>query len=360
MPLRIRRGTNSERLTITPLEGELVYTTDTKLLYIGDGAAVGGNPAVGGFSGALTSNLNLSGFNITGTGNITHTGNTNTSGSTTTGSLIVSGNSTSGTTTTGSLVVLGSGVVQGTLDAAAFQGAVYNRDSTVVVDDAGHVHIDQLVAKRLGKSVLVVSDIANSDTQIIVSSDNNTSKLQLRRSSATILSTGTAPTYSDSPLIGTIQFEGDDPNGIVGRSLIQSSKGFFRIFHANASNVFSEGNQLRMTIDGNFGVGTSSPTFKLDVAGSARIRSNLVVSGSIDGSMTGSVFADNSSLIVDAISNKITTNSVDTDVYVKTGVYADDSARDTAISAPYAGMIVFNQTGNKFQGYTGSGWIDLN
>lgn len=344
MPLRIRRGTNSERLTITPLEGELVYTTDTKLLYIGDGAAVGGNPAVGGFSGALTSNLNLSGFNIIGTGSITHTGNTNTSGS----------------TTTGSLVVLGSGVVQGTLDAAAFQGAVYNRDSSVVVDDAGHVHIDQLIAKRLGKGVLVVSDVANSDTQIIVASDNNTSKVQLRRSSATVLSAGTAPTYSDSPLIGTIQFEGDDPNGIVGRSLIQSSKGFFRIFHANASNVFTEGNQLRMTIDGNFGVGTSSPTFKLDVAGSARIRSNLIVSGSIDGSMTGSVFADNSSLIVDAISNKITTNSVDTDVYVKTGVYADDSARDTAIAAPYAGMIIFNQTGNKFQGYTGSGWIDLN
>jgi hypothetical protein len=42
MPFQIRRGTNAERLTITPLEGELIYTTDTKLIYVGDGTTVGG------------------------------------------------------------------------------------------------------------------------------------------------------------------------------------------------------------------------------------------------------------------------------------------------------------------------------
>jgi len=43
MSLKIRRGTDAERLTITPSEGELIYTTDTKELYIGDGFTVGGN-----------------------------------------------------------------------------------------------------------------------------------------------------------------------------------------------------------------------------------------------------------------------------------------------------------------------------
>ena len=43
MPLRLRRGTNAERTTITPIEGELLYTTDTKNLYVGDGTTVGGN-----------------------------------------------------------------------------------------------------------------------------------------------------------------------------------------------------------------------------------------------------------------------------------------------------------------------------
>ena len=45
---------------------------------------------------------------------------------------------------------------------------------------------------------------------------------------------------------------------------------------------------------------------------------------------------------------------------IKPGVYADNTARDAAITSPVAGMIVFNTTGTKFQGYTGSAWVDLN
>lgn len=42
MPLRLRRGTSTDRLGITPLEGELIYTTDTKQVYVGDGDTPGG------------------------------------------------------------------------------------------------------------------------------------------------------------------------------------------------------------------------------------------------------------------------------------------------------------------------------
>lgn len=42
MALRLRRGTEAERLSITPLEGELIYATDTQRLYIGDGTTLGG------------------------------------------------------------------------------------------------------------------------------------------------------------------------------------------------------------------------------------------------------------------------------------------------------------------------------
>ena len=41
-------------------------------------------------------------------------------------------------------------------------------------------------------------------------------------------------------------------------------------------------------------------------------------------------------------------------------VYADNTARDAAITSPTAGMLVFNTTNTKFQGYTGSAWVDLN
>ena len=42
------------------------------------------------------------------------------------------------------------------------------------------------------------------------------------------------------------------------------------------------------------------------------------------------------------------------------GIYADTSARDTAIPSPTAGMMVFITSGTKFQGYTGSAWVDFN
>lgn len=42
MSLRIRRGTDAERSGVTFLEGELVYTTDTKKMFVGDGTTVGG------------------------------------------------------------------------------------------------------------------------------------------------------------------------------------------------------------------------------------------------------------------------------------------------------------------------------
>lgn len=93
MALRIRRGTDAERQTITPLAGELIYSTDTKTLHIGDGTTAGGT-LVGPDSGyiaevsddtspQLGGDLDLNGNNITGTGNIningtiTATGNIN-------------------------------------------------------------------------------------------------------------------------------------------------------------------------------------------------------------------------------------------------------------------------------------------
>jgi hypothetical protein len=47
MALKLRRGTNAQRLTLTgasaPVAGELIYTTDTKQLFVGDGTTAGGN-----------------------------------------------------------------------------------------------------------------------------------------------------------------------------------------------------------------------------------------------------------------------------------------------------------------------------
>jgi len=61
MALRLRRGTDAERLLIVPAAGELIYTTDTKRVYVGDGATEGGLPID---TGALAIN-DLSDVNTT-------------------------------------------------------------------------------------------------------------------------------------------------------------------------------------------------------------------------------------------------------------------------------------------------------
>lgn len=106
MPLRIRRGTDQDRLAFTPLEGELIYTTDTKTVFIGDGATPGGISvgADGGpFGGFLGQNIDLNGFSIIGLGNINTVGNQSISGNlavggtiTAQGNIIANGNITLG------------------------------------------------------------------------------------------------------------------------------------------------------------------------------------------------------------------------------------------------------------------------
>lgn len=43
MALQIIKGPSTNRTLFTPAIGELIYTTDTKLVYVGDGTTPGGN-----------------------------------------------------------------------------------------------------------------------------------------------------------------------------------------------------------------------------------------------------------------------------------------------------------------------------
>ena len=47
MALKLRRGIEANRLGITPVDGELIYTTDSNKLYVGDNTTVGGNLVAG-------------------------------------------------------------------------------------------------------------------------------------------------------------------------------------------------------------------------------------------------------------------------------------------------------------------------
>ena len=89
MALRIRRGTDAERQSVTFASGEIVYTTDTKALYVGDGTTVGGKFLTSGV--ARLGDIDLNGNDITGIGNIDITGNIHA-----TGNITADGNITIG------------------------------------------------------------------------------------------------------------------------------------------------------------------------------------------------------------------------------------------------------------------------
>lgn len=52
MSLILRRGTDAQRQTITFDQGEVIYTTDTQKLYVGDGATLGGKHILASSAGA--------------------------------------------------------------------------------------------------------------------------------------------------------------------------------------------------------------------------------------------------------------------------------------------------------------------
>ena len=110
MSLKIRRGTNVERLTITPAEGELIYTTDTKNLYIGDGTTAGGKFITGvGYSGSA-------GIGYTGSAGSGYTGSAGINGID--GSVGYTGSFPSGP----------AGYV------GSFTGSLYNNNNSVIID----------------------------------------------------------------------------------------------------------------------------------------------------------------------------------------------------------------------------------
>jgi hypothetical protein len=90
----------------------------------------------------------------------------------------------------------------------------------------------------------------------------------------------------------------------------------------------------------------------------------IVYSTGFAGDVTGSVFADNSTRLIDGTEGKIVgpveSNTVTASSYIQTATYADLTAITTAIPTAVKGMIVFDDGTNQFRGFDGSSWVALN
>ena len=350
--LRIKRGTKTALQTspgYTPVEGELVYTTDTKEVFVGDGTTTGGTPVsvasqnledlgnVQALTPIKDQILVYNGSNWAATGNpaldirgniygddstlLVDAINGQIVGPINTTSIVSSGNIVGNLVgdvvggVTGNLVGNTTGAhygnVFGTLDGD-MTGSLFADDSTLVVSGInGAIHSSVFTPNNSAMEIETPNAAATSVEARIISQDND-SILTLTRKSASDLS-------ASSATLGTISFQVEDSNGAKASAIILGNKDSLYLM-ADSTGAFSSGALAVTLTNGKLAVGSFGPaTEKLDVVG------NIKASGSI-----------------------------------QPGVYADNTARDAAITSPVAGMIVFNTTGTKFQGYTGSAWADLN
>lgn len=244
MPLQIRRGTTAERLSITPLIGELIYDTTTGELFVGNGTTPGGSSAISGITVEVAQDAAATLFTSgSHTGiNFVYNDETNTINATVTATS------------------------SGTFDGDVI-GSVFADNSTLLVDG---------VAGR------IVGDIVSANATLVDANVTNT-----------LTSTNIQATSVTSDSLQT-----DSLTIAVG------------------GNVNGQGSTL-----GNFST-ISATSFEGTLSGT--------VLGIVDGEVTGSVFADNSTLLVDGVDGRIVGP-------LYAGVYKTDGS-----------LIVDNTTGNIF------------
>jgi len=369
MALRLRRGTDAERLTITPVESELIYTTDNKELFIGDGITVGGNK-IGGIIPQFLSDLNnvdaaspqigqvlkwdgsnwvatddndtgvIEGSNYrinivddnstimvdTSTG--TFTGNFI---GDLTGSLFNDANNkivdSSSSTFTGTFVGDGSGLINlpisqdgsGIVEGSNYRINIVGDDSTLLVNGVNNsINTNGLT---LQDNIIKVNTINNSLT---ISNDNVE---PMRIESITNGNFGGFPIFDISSSRGTVE----DKINVIAGDIVSGLK-------------FSGWNDVQQA-------------FVPAVAFAGRFRENAVMTESNPTSELGIITnggGSNFNIFVFGPNGDFQAPGP-----IRPGAYADATARDTAITSPVAGDIIFLVDIAKHQGYDGTIWNNL-
>lgn len=285
MALKLRRGNTTERLAVTPDEGELIYDTQLKRLYAGDGIVAGGVLVsyAGSVGGDMGSDLNLAGNDIVGQGNINIEGTINATGNifsggtiTATGNIVANGNITLGSDNTDNVVIgadVNSNIIPNTditfnlgtdtkrwntLHAnnvfADLEGNVRAQNSTVLVDSVVGVLRGQLEGNLIGPVQGNVQGNVTGDLTGPVKSSNGVIVVDNGEDGTDAVFTGrfvgVLEGTVDGGVLSTESYA--DPNWIIS---------------LNANKIFGTLNNV-----------------------------------TINGDVNGSVFADDSTLLVDGIS----------------------------------------------------------
>lgn len=394
MPLQIRRGTDAERLLLAvPLaNGELLWTTDSKKLFVGDGTTVARD---------LTAVIN---YNDTDAQQAAGTLIANA----TTTDISLSYNSTTNSLTAavnlsafrqnvdmGGFTLNGQGNIDIIGDISAtgrlignYNGSLFGDDSTLLVDGTNSVIVGPINSANI--TGIFTGSVVGNLTGNTVGYHTGDVKGSVVGDDSTILVDGVS-----SRIVGKINTDEAffDSRGLAIEStmtvvhepadigvLIESSatddrgpKLSFSSYRGTreSKSVVNQDDILGLTAFS----GYSETPFGFTDADLCGIRSVLTVEGD-------SVTLPEAKIEFlcfkgpNPANAKIATfdpNGIFTAPVIRPGVYADATARDTDITAPGEGMMIFNIALQKFQGYVSDtglagggssnstpGWIDLN
>lgn len=268
MALRLKRGTTAERLTYTPLVGELVYDTDQQAIYIGDGSIVGGKLLASGSE--IIEDIVLNGNDITGTGNIDITGDIDVAGN-----IHATGNITSDGT-----ITLGNDAADEVeFKAEIISNIVPDVDETYDLGTSSkkwntvHANVVEAATVNANTNGYHTGDISGS-----VFADNST--LLVDATSGRIV----GPVFANV----TGNTAGTHTGNVIGNVLGDVS--------GNVDGV----------VTGTFIGAVSDPDG--NVLFDTRIGGNITIPANIEGDLFGSVFGENSTTLIDATENIINTD----------------------------------------------------
>ena len=360
MALRLRRGTDAQRQTLdgvslpVPAEGELIYTTDTKKLFVGDGSTAGGiavdvansslsiddlndvdittTPPTGGQS--LVWNVSngefepgdptvLSDKSLNSLQDVDLVSNAPAVGQVLKwdGASFVPANDSSGGLVTGATYDIN---ISGDVS-----GSVYADDSTLVIDGTDG-KFKGTIDTTQNATFDTRDDDLTSQTGITIVSNANVAGL-------TVASKNGATEGSGANL-GFFNHNGT----YESQTVLQTGDNLGRLDFGGL-----------VTIPGGSEVPLSPCNIRAELAQASDGVSTLALGKLVFAVLNGPDVADAKKATLDNV-------GVFQSPVLQPGVYADDAARDAAVTAPTAGMIIFNTTNTKFQGYTGSAWVDLN
>lgn len=199
------------------------------------------------------------------------------------------------------------------------KGSVVGDDSTILIDGTG----SRIVGRILSPQITAIEPFSN--TPLVKSFEVTNIQDQLIRLSSNMSLFGT----NIAPRIDLASYRVSPANGDAGPGIL---------FRASTG---SSNNDSIAIID----------TSVTDSTG-----------GSVDSVIRFNVKLNNISVnTVNVLGSGLQVNgSVSASTFFQLPVFTNDSARNTAIPFPAAGQVVFNQTGNFFQGYNGTAWVNLN